>query len=87
MLGLLPLDLRERLMLGDGGANALGAVVGVAAVSALGPAPRLAVLVVVVALTVTSEYVSFSRVIERTPPLRWLDALGRRPADAAQVPS
>ena len=80
--GLLPLDLRERLMLGDAGANALGAVVGVAAVSTLGVAPRVAVLAVVVGLTALSEFVSFSRVIQATPPLRWLDDLGRLPADA-----
>jgi UDP-N-acetylmuramyl pentapeptide phosphotransferase/UDP-N-acetylglucosamine-1-phosphate transferase len=86
MVGMLPLDLRERVMLGDAGANALGAVVGVAAVSTLGVAPRVAVLVVVVALTALSEVVSFSRVIQATPPLRWLDELGRLPVDVPAAP-
>jgi hypothetical protein len=36
----------------------------------------------VVGLTALSEFVSFSRVIQATPPLRWLDDLGRLPADA-----
>jgi UDP-N-acetylmuramyl pentapeptide phosphotransferase/UDP-N-acetylglucosamine-1-phosphate transferase len=75
-----PGDLGERDMLGDGGANALGALVGTQ--WALGtPRPvRLAALAGVVGLTVASEKVSFSRVIEGTPWLRRVDMLGRRPA-------
>lgn len=76
-LGVLPLDVRERLMIGDAGANAIGGVVGVALVSILGLPQRLAVLLTVVALTLVSERVSFSSVIERTPVLRWADQLGR----------
>jgi hypothetical protein len=37
------------------------------------------VLLVVAGLNLTSEVVSFSRVIDRVPPLRTLDRLGRRP--------
>ena len=72
-----PTDLAEETMLGDAGANALGALVGTAL--ALHPERRLrgAVLTAVVTLTVLSEKVSFSQVIERTPPLRALDAWGR----------
>jgi hypothetical protein len=33
---------------------------------------------VAVVLNVVAETVSFSRLIDRTPPLRWVDALGRR---------
>ncbi len=77
--GLLPVDLSERAMLGDGGANAFGAVLGAAAVVGARPRTRVAALAAVVALTLVSERVSFTRVIESTPVLRELDALGRRP--------
>jgi UDP-GlcNAc:undecaprenyl-phosphate/decaprenyl-phosphate GlcNAc-1-phosphate transferase len=79
-LALLPEDLRERAMLGDAGANALGAMLGAAAAQALPRRARLGLLTGIVALTVASEKVSFTRVIEATPPLRWLDMLGRRAA-------
>jgi UDP-N-acetylmuramyl pentapeptide phosphotransferase/UDP-N-acetylglucosamine-1-phosphate transferase len=78
-LGLLLPDLRERCMLGDAGANPLGAAVGVGVVLACSPDVRTLVLVVVAALNVASEVVSFSKVIDRVPPLRFLDHLGRRP--------
>lgn len=78
----LPGDLRERGMLGDAGANVLGAAVGSAATRLL-PAPaRLSLLAAVVALTLASEKVSFSAVINSTAPLRRLDRLGRLPAPA-----
>lgn len=79
-VALLPDDLGERAMLGDTGANALGAAWGVAAASALGRRGLLAATTTVVALTLASEKVSFSSVIESTPVLRVIDALGRRPA-------
>jgi hypothetical protein len=77
--GLLPADLDEQIMLGDSGANALGALLGVALAARTGPAGRAAILAVVAGLTATSEKVSFTSVIERTAWLRRLDELGRRP--------
>ncbi len=76
---LLPEDLGERAMLGDAGANALGAMLGAAAAMSLGRRTRIATLAAVAGLTAASEVVSFTRVIERTGPLRWLDMLGRQP--------
>jgi len=81
-LGLLGEDLAERAMLGDAGANALGAVLGTAAAASLPRAARIGLLAGIAGLTAASEVVSFTRVIERTPPLRWLDLLGRRPPAA-----
>ncbi|HYZ54307.1 MAG TPA: hypothetical protein VE733_12530 [Streptosporangiaceae bacterium] len=82
-LALLPEDLGERAMLGDAGANALGAMLGVAAAGGLARSSRIAILAGIIALTTASEVVSFTKVIERTPVLRWLDMLGRRPARAS----
>jgi hypothetical protein len=79
---LLPEDLAERAMLGDCGANALGAMLGAAAAGLPRPA-RIALLAGITGLTAASEKVSFTKVIERTPALRWLDMLGRRPAHQA----
>jgi UDP-GlcNAc:undecaprenyl-phosphate/decaprenyl-phosphate GlcNAc-1-phosphate transferase len=83
---LLPEDLGERAMLGDAGANGLGALLGVAAATSLSRPARLALLAAITGLTAASEVVSFTAVIERTPALRWLDMLGRRPVPAAPVP-
>jgi len=75
-LGLLGPDLREQVMLGDTGANVIGAVLGLGVVLGLGQTARTSVLVVVLGLNVAAELVSFSRIIERVPPLRALDRWG-----------
>jgi len=79
-LGTLPADLGERVMLGDCGANAVGALLGLRLAALPGRPARVTLLGVVTALTLASEKVSFTRVIESTPGLRELDRLGRRPA-------
>jgi len=75
--GLLPDDLRERVMLGDTGANVIGAVLGLGVVLGCGEGTRLVVLAVVAALNVAAELVSFTKVIERVDMLRRLDEWGR----------
>jgi hypothetical protein len=67
-------------MLGDCGANALGAALGWAIGERLSGTPRLLAAAAVIGLTLASERVSFSRVIASTPPLAAVDAWGRRPA-------
>lgn len=74
----LPPDLRERGMLGDAGANPLGAMLGLG----IADSPRAAQAVAVIllaGLNIASERWSFSALIERTPLLRALDRAGRRP--------
>ena len=76
-LAALPFDLREEGMLGDAGANALGAVVGTLLLA--GPLWLVgAAAAVLVALQLASERVSFSRVIDGNRVLRAADRLGRR---------
>jgi UDP-N-acetylmuramyl pentapeptide phosphotransferase/UDP-N-acetylglucosamine-1-phosphate transferase len=74
---LLPRDLGEEIMLGDAGANALGALLGLALAARTGTAGRTLALTVLAGLTAASEKISFTRVIEDTPWLRRLDQLGR----------
>ena len=78
-IGTLPDDLAGRSMLGDTGANSAGALLGTAFVARSGLRGRLFALGVLTLLTLASERVSFTKVIESTPGLRELDALGRPP--------
>lgn len=82
-LGVLPADLAELVMLGDAGANALGALLGYRLAAGSGPLLRAGILAVLVALTAAAELVSFTRVIEATPGLRELDRWGRLPVERA----
>jgi UDP-N-acetylmuramyl pentapeptide phosphotransferase/UDP-N-acetylglucosamine-1-phosphate transferase len=75
--GMLPAELKERVMLGDTGANPLGAAIGLAVVLTQNAPIRLGVLFVLLFMNMLSERVSFSAVIERIGPLRALDRLGR----------
>ena len=79
---LLPADLGEEIMLGDAGANALGALLGVALTAKTGTTGRAVALLVLAGLTAASERVSFTKVIQETPWLRTVDEWGRRPPNA-----
>jgi UDP-N-acetylmuramyl pentapeptide phosphotransferase/UDP-N-acetylglucosamine-1-phosphate transferase len=79
---LLPSDLGEEIMLGDSGANALGALLGVALTARTDTVGRAVALAALASLTAASERVSFTKVIEDTPWLRRLDEFGRRPPQA-----
>lgn len=76
--GVIGPDLRGESMLGDTGANAAGAAIGTAVVQRLDWRGRLITLTGLAALTLISERVSFTTVIESTPGLRELDQWGRR---------
>jgi Glycosyl transferase family 2 len=76
---LAPYDLREMTMLGDAGANALGAVLGFGSVARFGSRGRWPAIGALAALTLLGERRSLGRLIEQTPVLRELDAAGRVP--------
>jgi hypothetical protein len=75
---LIP-DLRERGMLGDSGANLLGFLAGAEIVRRLPEVWLIPAALIVIGLNVLAETVTFSRMIEAIPPLRWFDRLGRLP--------
>lgn len=70
-------DLREHAMLGDTGANLLGALAGLWLVLTLSGTGQLVALGLLGAITVYGELRSISNLIERTPGLRELDSWGR----------
>ncbi len=77
VLAVWRLDAGERGMLGDAGANAMGALAGYGIASGL-PLPALMVAAaVLIALNLVSERIPFSRIIERSAVLGWIDRLGR----------
>jgi hypothetical protein len=76
---LLPYDLREKVMLGDAGSNALGAMLGLSSVSRITGSSRWLAIGALAGLTLLGERRSLGELIERTPVLRTIDSLGREP--------
>jgi UDP-GlcNAc:undecaprenyl-phosphate GlcNAc-1-phosphate transferase len=70
-------DLRERAMLGDTGANLLGALAGLWLVLTLSGVGQIVALALLGAVTVYGELRSITRLVERMPLLRQLDSWGR----------
>lgn len=70
-------DLAEKTMLGDTGANALGSNVGVGFVSLQNRGLKTGIALGILGLTLLSEKVSFSKIIESNKFLKKLDDLGR----------
>jgi hypothetical protein len=74
---LLPYDLRERVMLGDAGSNALGAMLGLNSVERIHGWRRWAAIAAVAGINLLGERRSLGALIERTPVLSEFDAWGR----------
>lgn len=76
---LLPCDCREMTMLGDAGSNVLGGLLGLRSVGRLTGRGRWIAIGALASLNLLGEVRSLGQLIERTPVLRELDALGRQP--------
>ena len=76
---LAPYDLREMTMLGDAGSNAFGAVLGLESLRRFTGFRRASAIGALAAVTLLGEQRSLGDLIETTPGLRTLDALGRYP--------
>jgi hypothetical protein len=74
---LAPYDLREMAMLGDTGANALGAVLGLNSVERITGRGRWLLIGALLGLTALGERTSLGQLIERSPVLRRVDEWGR----------
>ncbi|NIM04725.1 MAG: glycosyltransferase [Armatimonadetes bacterium] len=72
-----PLDLGARAMMGDLGSNILGAMAGLALALSLGMEGKIILALILAAIHLYAEIGSISTLIEKIPPLRWLDRLGR----------
>jgi hypothetical protein len=74
---LTPYDLREMGMLGDTGANALGALLGLNSVERITGRGRWLLVGGLLGLTALGERTSLGQLIERSPVLHRVDAWGR----------
>jgi UDP-GlcNAc:undecaprenyl-phosphate GlcNAc-1-phosphate transferase len=77
LLACAPADLKARAMLGDTGANLLGAALGMASVWTMTFPAQLAVVAFLMLLHLFTERYSLTMIIEKNRLLRFLDNLGR----------
>ncbi|MDQ3878684.1 MAG: hypothetical protein M3290_10110 [Actinomycetota bacterium] len=78
VVGSVGLDLAEKAMLGDAGANPLGGLLGLGLAVSLAPLGRAIAVVLLLVLNLASERWSFSRAIESNRALDYLDRIGRK---------
>ncbi|HBE77416.1 MAG TPA: glycosyl transferase, partial [Firmicutes bacterium] len=78
LLYYLPFDLRAEVMMGDVGSNLLGASLGMMMVWMLSDLAKVVALLIMIILQLSAEKVSFTKVIEKNPILKFIDDVGRR---------
>ncbi len=79
-LALFPGDLREIHMMGDAGSNVIGATIGFGICAGLIESLpwRIVALIIVAFLNLLSEWYSFTKIIESSKILSWIDNAGRK---------
>lgn len=77
LLLYLPHDLKAQMMMGDVGSNLLGATLGVMMVWMLSDFGKIIALLIFLFLQIAAEKISFSKIIDKYGPLKYLDQLGR----------
>lgn len=70
-------ELSEKWMMGDAGANPLGAALGYWISISLSLSAKAVVLLSLICAHISSERCSFSKIIDKNPVLRFIDRLGR----------
>lgn len=78
-------DLKEKIMLGDSGANVLGAALGFCVVVGCDWSIKIPLIITLIVLQQLTEYISISKVVEKTAFLRMLDDAGRSKSENKQV--
>jgi len=78
ILAYFPFDLQARTMMGDTGSNVLGFTLGYLAASIDNPILKISALLILITLTLLSEKLSFSALIEKVALFRYIDQLGRK---------
>ncbi len=71
-------ELNEKIMLGDGGANSLGASLGFFYSINFGNYFKLLFLFIIMTLNFLAEFYSFTEIIKKNKILNYFDQLGRR---------
>lgn len=79
LLFYLPHEMKGRVMLGDSGANLLGAVLGFNIILLIDYFYiKVSILLLLIFFNLISEKYSFSTIIQKNPFLKWIDELGRK---------
>lgn len=77
LLAYLPEDLSVKVMMGDAGSNALGAVIGLNAILVFDIQIKITYLAVLLVLNLIADKFSLTRIISSNRILDYLDRLGR----------